>query len=101
MDNYYKGNVVFLGNSAHSIHPITGQGMNLAIEDAGMLYPLLEDFFNGSISLPEAFICYQAKRHPVNNALINYGDALIKSFDDRELFIKRLNLNLQTSNRTV
>jgi HQNO biosynthesis monooxygenase PqsL len=101
IDNYYKGNAVFLGNSAHSIHPITGQGMNLAIEDAGMLFPLLEDFFNGFISLPEAFMYYQKKRHPINDALINYGDRLIKSFDNRELFIQRLNLNLQTSNRTV
>jgi HQNO biosynthesis monooxygenase PqsL len=101
MDSYYKGNVVFLGNSAHSIHPITGQGMNLAIEDAGMLYPLLENFFNGVIGLPEAFNRYQSKRHPINDGLINYGDRLIKSFDNRELFTQRLNLNLQTSNRTV
>lgn len=101
LDTYYKGNTVFLGNAAHAIHPVTGQGMNLAIEDSGMLYPLLEDYYNGRLELDEAFSFFQAKRHRINEGLVNYGDRLIKSFDDRDHFVESLNLNLQTSNRTI
>lgn len=35
LENYYSGGrVVFLGDAAHTIHPMIGQGLNLGIQDA-------------------------------------------------------------------
>lgn len=101
LDAYYKGNVVFVGNAAHSIHPVTGQGMNLAIEDAGTLYPLLENYLDGRMDLGSTFRNYQHLRHGVNEKLVNYGHKLVSSFDDRAAFLNSLNLKLQTSNRNL
>ncbi len=40
---YYKDKVVLLGDSAHSVVPFYGQGMNAAFEDASTLNRLLEE----------------------------------------------------------
>lgn len=37
LDRYWADNVAMLGDAIHNVHPITGQGMNLAIEDASAL----------------------------------------------------------------
>jgi 2-polyprenyl-6-methoxyphenol hydroxylase-like FAD-dependent oxidoreductase len=99
LEKYYKGNVVFIGNSAHSIHPITGQGMNLAIEDAGTLYPLLNSYFEDVNDLTSVLAEYQEVRHGINNMMVAYGDNLVNSFDSKATFLSNLNLTLQTSNR--
>lgn len=41
VSNYVKGNVALLGDAAHSVHPMAGEGMNLAIQDGDVLGELL------------------------------------------------------------
>ncbi|WP_280770913.1 FAD-dependent oxidoreductase [Salipaludibacillus daqingensis] len=38
---YVKGNAVIIGDAAHTVHPMAGEGMNLAIQDAVVLGELL------------------------------------------------------------
>lgn len=40
---YYGGRIVLLGDSAHSIVPFYGQGMNCAFEDCLVLNELIAD----------------------------------------------------------
>ncbi|MCA0985494.1 FAD-dependent monooxygenase [Halobacillus yeomjeoni] len=41
VDSYHSGNLVLIGDAAHTVHPMAGEGMNLAIQDADVLGELL------------------------------------------------------------
>ena len=41
--SYVKGNKVIIGDAAHAVHPMAGEGMNMAIQDADVLGELLVD----------------------------------------------------------
>lgn len=38
---YYRSNLIVIGDAAHSVHPMAGEGMNLAIQDADILGELI------------------------------------------------------------
>ncbi|MBB5017613.1 HQNO biosynthesis monooxygenase PqsL [Chitinivorax tropicus] len=99
IDRYHGGNMVLLGDAIHTVHPITGQGMNLAIEDAGCLSSLLDQYFQGQITLPTALAAYQQERHPINGGVVEYGHRLASSFHDHRCFAANFNLHLQGSGR--
>lgn len=40
---HFKGRLLLLGNSAHTLHPIAGQGFNLGLRDIAALADLLND----------------------------------------------------------
>ncbi|MGP4059142.1 FAD-dependent oxidoreductase [Halobacillus sp. H74] len=41
VDRYYTGSLAIIGDAAHTVHPMAGEGMNLAIQDADVLGELL------------------------------------------------------------
>jgi len=96
---YFKGNTVLIGNAIHAIHPITGQGMNLALEDVGELVPALESFFSGEKSLSDVLSHYQYVRHPINETVVNYGHKLATTYHQRDAFAGSIDLKIQGSSR--
>jgi len=42
-EDMFKGRLVLLGDSAHGIHPIAGQGLNLGLKDVAALAEVLTD----------------------------------------------------------
>ncbi len=42
-DTYVKGRLVLVGDTAHAIHPIAGQGLNLGLRDVAVLTEILVD----------------------------------------------------------
>lgn len=99
VQSYFRGNIVLLGNAAHVIHPITGQGMNLAIEDVGALSKHLLDYFDKQSSLINALTAFQGERYTINEGVIDYGHRLATSFHSAHQFTEVINPSIQTSNR--
>lgn len=101
LDTYHAHNVAMLGDAIHNVHPITGQGMNLAIEDAGELALQLDLALGGALRLDDALAAYQHKRHGVNEAVVAYGHSLVTNFPDKARFAACFNGALQGSSRTT
>lgn len=55
LENFFNGGrVVFLGDSAHTIHPMLGQGLNLGIRDARLLGKALAENLGYGLGLASA-----------------------------------------------
>ncbi|OGO77486.1 MAG: 2-octaprenyl-6-methoxyphenyl hydroxylase [Chromatiales bacterium RIFOXYA1_FULL_46_5] len=72
---------VLLGNSLHNLHPIAGQGFNLAIRDIFSLSLLLQkhQIDAGCYALTKA---YQQARLPDMQQVILYTDSLVRLFSN-------------------
>ncbi|KKL02045.1 2-octaprenyl-6-methoxyphenyl hydroxylase [Rheinheimera mesophila] len=73
---------VLVGNSLHNLHPIAGQGFNLAIRDIYSLTLLLQKHQTdaGCYALTTA---YQQARLPDMQQVILYTDSLVRLFSNR------------------
>ncbi len=71
---------VILGNAAQSLHPVAGQGFNLALRDVALLAELLADAGGGDPGDPALLERYAAERAPDREAVIRFTDALVRGF---------------------
>ena len=65
-ERYFAGNIVLVGDAAHSIHPMAGQGANLGFKDALALGRLLISADKSNIASPRLLSKYQAQRQNDN-----------------------------------
>lgn len=75
---------VLVGNSSQSLHPIAGQGLNLALRDIDCLYELIKRYHSesrdlGSYSLLES---YSSNRQIDRNKVIGLTDGLVRLFSN-------------------
>jgi 2-octaprenyl-6-methoxyphenol hydroxylase len=75
---YTAPRLALVGDSAHGIHPIAGQGLNLGLRDALALSDLLERFDDPGA--PALLAAYQAARRPANLAMLAATDSLDRLF---------------------
>ena len=55
---FYENRLVYVGDSAHSIHPIAGQGWNLGMRDLKSLYDLSKEYKKLGIELGDKHYCH-------------------------------------------
>ncbi len=75
---YYDTRLALIGDAAHGVHPIAGQGLNLGLLDAIALVELLAGATD--CGTPELLAAYQAARRPANMLMLVATDALDRLF---------------------
>jgi 2-octaprenyl-6-methoxyphenol hydroxylase len=81
---YFDTRLVLVGDAAHTIHPIAGQGLNLGFRDAMALAHLLIDASSRGADLgsPELLRQYQRLRRPDNLVMLAVTDTLDRLFSN-------------------
>ena len=75
---YYDMRLVLVGDAAHGVHPIAGQGLNLGFQDAEALVRILDGAEDPGA--PALLARYQAARRPINLAMLMGMDTLDRLF---------------------
>jgi len=75
---YTAARLALIGDAAHGIHPIAGQGLNLGLRDALALAALIESAEDPGA--PELLAAYQAARRPANLLMLAATDTLDRLF---------------------
>jgi anthraniloyl-CoA monooxygenase len=100
-DHWSHGNVVLLGDAAHTAHFSIGSGTKLAVEDALALAACLEE----RDTLPEALAAYEAERRPVVASTQRAARASLEWFENLALYLdqppRQFAFNLLTRSRRV
>ncbi len=72
--------VAFIGNAAHTLHPVAGQGFNLGLRDVASLADLLSQTAPEAIGNQEILQNYVARQHPDHQRVITITDSLVRTF---------------------
>jgi 2-octaprenyl-6-methoxyphenol hydroxylase len=80
-----QGRVVIIGNASHTLHPVAGQGLNLALRDVAVLAELLatvNQSYQADCGHALLLDSYQQQRQPDYQRVIRYTDTLVKAFSN-------------------
>ncbi|MER6803171.1 MULTISPECIES: bifunctional salicylyl-CoA 5-hydroxylase/oxidoreductase [Streptomyces] len=100
-ERWSHGNVVLLGDAAHTAHFSIGSGTKLAVEDALALAASLRE----QPSVPGALAAYETERRPVVASTQRAARASLEWFENLDLYLgqppRRFAFNLLTRSRRV
>ncbi|MCU4337567.1 FAD-dependent monooxygenase [Acinetobacter dispersus] len=83
---YIKSGLALIGDAAHVIHPLAGQGVNIGCLDAAVLCDvLLHDLKRGVWANEQTLLCYEHQRKGQNDAMMHSMSA-IGWIESSELF---------------
>ncbi|HHC75298.1 MAG TPA: 2-octaprenyl-6-methoxyphenyl hydroxylase [Thiothrix sp.] len=84
-----QGRVVVIGNASHTLHPVAGQGLNLALRDVAMLAELIADYYttqpenwSQQTAISHLLDDYISQRQPDYRRVIHYTDGLVRGFSN-------------------
>lgn len=82
---YHSGRVVLAGDSAHTINPLAGQGVNLGFQDAQALQSALKEAKRAGDDLanPKWLNLYEHQRRPANRRMMLTMDLFYHLFSNR------------------
>ncbi|MFB7732824.1 bifunctional salicylyl-CoA 5-hydroxylase/oxidoreductase [Streptomyces sp. NPDC056112] len=100
-ERWSHGNLVLLGDAAHTAHFSIGSGTKLAVEDALALAACLDE----QPSLPEALTAYEQERKPVVASTQRAARASLEWFENLDRYLgqppRQFAFNLLTRSRRV
>ncbi|KNA10684.1 hypothetical protein SOVF_142080 [Spinacia oleracea] len=81
-DTYAKSRVVLIGDAAHTVHPLAGQGVNLGFGDASVLSKVISDGTAVGIDIGQLSLLrkYEAERKPANFMMATILDGVQKAY---------------------
>ncbi|MDY6523295.1 2-octaprenyl-6-methoxyphenyl hydroxylase [Acinetobacter faecalis] len=84
------GRVVLMGNAAHTIHPVAGQGFNLCMRDAYVLVRYLTEQLAKSedIGEPSMLLDYEKSRLTDQQRVIKFCDSVVRGFSNQNPILK-------------
>ena len=60
---FFENKIIYLGDSAHSFHPIAGQGWNLGMQDVESLYNLVKKYNSLGLELGDKIFCKEFQKN--------------------------------------
>ncbi|UDY19603.1 2-octaprenyl-6-methoxyphenol hydroxylase [Acinetobacter baumannii] len=84
------GRVILMGNAAHTIHPVAGQGFNLCLRDADVLLRYLVNQLSASddIGNPDNLLAYEQARLSDQQRVIKFCDTVVRGFSNQNPLLK-------------
>jgi 2-octaprenyl-6-methoxyphenol hydroxylase len=83
-ERYIDRRLALIGEAAHAMHPIAGQGLNMGIRDVAALAEVIVDQYRLGLDVgdPEALARFQRWRRFDNFSLITVTDGLTRLFSN-------------------
>lgn len=90
--DYVKPRIALVGDAAHTIHPLAGQGVNLGLSDVRVLTEELGSWRGRGLDIGSIDVLrrYQRRRKPENLAAMAAMEALKRLFERNELPLRLL-----------
>ena len=103
---FYDKRTIFIGDSAHSYHPIAGQGWNLGMSDLEKLFKLTKKYSSLGIDLGNTIFCkeYHDQNFFKAYRLYQITDKLDKVFQIQNFpftFVRNIGLNYIQKNKKI
>jgi 2-octaprenylphenol hydroxylase len=102
LESYVQDHIAFIGDAAHRIHPLAGQGVNLGFMDAKCLADTIETALtkNKNFTTKKSLSAYQRERKYYNGQMITLMQGIKDLFTNQTPSISTLrNFGMETINK--